>query len=586
MSPDPPSPSNLPPAPEPRWSVAPEPDPDVVESLRRELSLPRALCAVLAVRGYSDGEAAKRFLRPHLPGLADPAVVPGMEEAADRILAAVRDDETILVHGDYDVDGIAGAALLTRWLRRLGGSVAPFVPHRLRDGYDFGPAGVEAARAADADLVVTVDCGIRAHDAVRWAREAGIDVVVTDHHQPGATLPEARAVVAAGRVDGVPGAESLSGTGVAYALCRRLAAEAGVDEGELHPHLDLVALATVADLVPLTGDNRTLTRYGLKALVRTTKPGLRALLEQVGLGEGEVDAGKVGWVLGPRINAAGRVGEARAALRLLLTEDRAEATELAERLEERNRERKDEDRRIRAEALALLGESYDPAEDYGVVLASEGWHPGVIGIVASRVVDRIHRPVVMVALDGEKGRGSARSISGFHLADALEACAGHLERFGGHEKAAGMDLTREALPDFREAFRAEARRRLEGRSLRPTLEVDLELSLAEADDELHRFLRYVGPFGIGNPRPVFAARGVEAAAPREVGTGHLKLTLVQDDRRLEAIGFGLAERIRPGELGGGLLDAAFQLRENVYRGRRTLQARLLDLRPAGTGTSA
>ena len=537
------------------------------------------------MRGFDDPEDAKSFLRPFLDDLSPPDVLEGMRPAVDRILEALEEEETILVHGDYDVDGISGTALLTRWLRRLGGRVVPFVPDRLRDGYDFGNGGLRAAREAGATLVVTVDCGIRAHGAVDRARAEGMDVVVTDHHQPGETLPAAAAVVnpSLGQ-EASPG--PLSGTGVVYKLCQALAGEPfardrGVSEKELHPHLDLVALATVADLVPLEGENRTLVRFGLKALRQTNKVGLQALMEAAEVAPETVDAGKVGFVLAPRINAAGRIGDAGSALRLLLTSDPREAASLAEELEETNRARRDVDRRVLDEALALLAQSYDPERDYGVVLASRDWHPGVIGIVASRLVERIHRPVVMVALDGDTGRGSARSISGFHLARALESCEEHLVRYGGHARAAGLDVQARRLDDFRAAFAEEARRHLADAPLRPELEIDLEVDLGEADEDVHRFVEYFGPFGVGNPRPVFLARGVRPAVPaRVVGSGHLKLQLSQGEDRLEAIGFGLADRIRPDRLAEGPLDIVFQLRENHYRGRTTLQARLLDVRSA------
>lgn len=550
-------------------------------ALARALQLPQALCGLLAARGLGESAAARRFLRPLLDHLHPPTDLTDADTAADRLLRAVEGGETILVHGDYDVDGVAAAALLTRWLRELGGRVVPFVPHRIRDGYDLGAAGLEAARSSGASLLVTVDCGIRAHGAVDEAVRAGIDVIVTDHHTPADSLPAATAVVNPNRVDCAYPNKGLAGAGVAFKLCQLLADRTGRDPETLWPHLDLVALATVADLVPLEGENRVLVRYGLRALARSPKAGIRALLAVADL-EGEVlEAGHVGFRLAPRINAMGRMGDAATALELLLTDDDARAAELARELDRENDTRRREDRRTLDEALERLSDTFDPDEEYGVVLASESWHPGVIGIVASRIVERIHRPVVLVALDGETGRGSARSIPGFHLYEAVAACGEHLLRFGGHRQAAGMDLRRDALDAFREAFRAEARGRLDGHALRPGLSVDMELPLAEASDELFRYLRYMGPFGIANPRPVFVSRGVRLdGAPRVVGSGHLKLRLRQEGARLEAIGFRMADRISPESLGHEPLDVVYQLQENEYRGRRTLQARLLDLRPA------
>lgn len=579
-----PSAPTLPPPPDPVWELGEPAAPEVVGFLSRTLSLPPALSAVLVARGMTDPDRVKAFLRPRLEHLHPPAGLPDATPAVNRILEALDREETIFVHGDYDVDGVCATALLTRWLRHLGGRVVPFVPHRTEHGYDLGEAGVAAAEAAGASLLVTCDSGIAAHDAVAAARDRGMDVVVTDHHTPGPTLPPALAVVNPVRADSTYPEAVLCGAGVAYKLAQLLAERRGIDPAELHPLLALVALATVADLVPLEGENRVLVRFGLRYLAHTQMPGLRALLEIAGL-RGEVDAGQVGFVLGPRINAIGRMGAADTALRLLLTEDRNEALALARELDEANRARQEEDRRTLAEALDLLAREYDPARDHGVVLAGEGWHPGVIGIVASRIVERIHRPVVLVALDGGRGRGSARSVPGVHLYEALRGCASLLGRFGGHRQAAGMDVAAGQIDAFRSAFNAQVREQLEGRIPVPRLAAGTPISISQADGELHRLLEYMAPFGMGNPRPVFWARGVEIAGrPREVGDGHLKLRFRDAGRELEAIGFGLARRRPPEALVSGRVDALFQLRTHEYRGQVSLQARLLDLRPASGET--
>lgn len=571
---------HLPLPPDPVWEEGGAPPPDEVAALARTLSLPPALCAVLVARGMHEAEAVRRFLRPLLDHLHPPEALPDAGAAALRLETALARGETILVHGDYDVDGVCATALLVRFLRRLGGRVVPFVPHRTRDGYDLGPAGVEAARAAGATLLVTCDSGIAAHGAVGEARAAGIDVIVTDHHTPGETLPPAQAVVNPVRRDSAYPEAILCGAGVAWKLCQLLSERRGEDPKALYPLLAFVALATVADLVPLEGENRVLVRYGLRYLAHTRIPGLRALLTSAGV-EGEVDAGQVGFLLGPRINAVGRIGAAETALRLLLTEDAVEAAALAEELEAANRARKEEDRRVLHEALALLRNAYDPDRSFGVVVAGEGWHPGVIGIVASRMVERIHRPVVLVALDGDRGRGSGRSIPGVHLYEALAECRRHLARFGGHRQAAGLDVARGDVEGFRASFDAAVRTQLQGTPPVPRLAGGIPLPLAEATEELHHLMGYLAPFGIGNPRPVFRTAAVEVAGtPREVGEGHLKLRLRHGPHELEAIGFGLARR-RPAEaLAGRQVEALFQLRTNAYQGRVTLQARLLDVRPA------
>ncbi len=566
------------PSPEPVWNAPPEFDASQVDLLVRELRLPEPICRILAVRGVVDPQDAKRFLRPRLEHLADPALLADGPRAAGRIADAVRGGETILIHGDYDVDGICATALLTRWLRAQGARVVPFVPHRLRDGYDFTRAGLQAARDARATLIVTADCGTVAHESVAAATAEGRDVVVTDHHTPGDTHPAGYALVNPRRADCAYPDKDLCGTGLAYRLAELVGRALASDPEDLTRYLDLVAMATVADLVPLRGENRILTAYGLRRMAATTVPGLAALMEASGTDPAKLTAGKIGFVLAPRINAAGRIGDSADALRLLLTDDPAEARTGAEALEEINRDRRTEDRRTQEEAFRQLERSFDPERDFGVVLASEGWHPGVIGIVASRVVERIHRPVVMLALEGAKGRGSARSIPGFHLYEALHACSEILERFGGHRQAAGMDVARDRVPELREAFNAEARARLRPELLRPVLHPDLSLDPDEVDLELVRWLDYLGPHGIGNPGPVFQSDRLEVERAREVGQGHLKAVLRQGGSSLDAIGFGMVGRHPPESLPASRHDVLYRVERNEWRGRVSVQAKLVDLR--------
>jgi single-stranded-DNA-specific exonuclease len=563
-----------------RWVFPDAPDTAAVERLRAELRLPEALSRLLVQRGLSDAGAARDFLRPHAGQFLPPLGLAGMDDAVERLARAVRNGETILVHGDYDVDGICATALLVRALRRMGARAEPFVPHRLVDGYDLSEAGVRAAVEIGARVILTADCGIVAHDAVERARRAGVDVVVTDHHTPGPTLPDAVAVVNPNRPDcGYPD-KGLAGVGVAYKVCCALAEELDFPLDQLSCYLDLVAVATVADLAPLTVENRALVRWGLRVLAQTPNAGLRALLRSTGLEDkGEITAGQVGYILAPRINAVGRMGEALRGVHLLLTDDPREAARIAEVLEEENRWRREVDGQTLREAMQMVERDFAPDRDRGVVLASPGWHPGVIGIVASRVVEQIFRPTVLVALGDGEGKGSARSIPGFHMYEALRACAPHLERFGGHRAAAGCSVAPERVDAFRAAFDSHARSVLSDDLLVPEVRIDMELRLDEADEELCRLLRHVAPFGIGNPTPVFAARGVEVAGvPRVVGKSHLKLTLASGRSRLEAIGFGMGDRIADANPALGPIDVAFKLEENTWNGRTSLQARLVDLR--------
>lgn len=566
--------------PTPRWENPAAADRERVRALMDALRLPEAVCAVLAVRGRSEPEAAKRFLRPRMDQRSDPALLADGPAAAERIARAVRDGERIFIHGDYDVDGICATAILTRWLRSLGGTVTPFVPHRVRDGYDFAKGGLNAAKADGASLIVTVDCGTMAHETVTAANQAGLDVIVTDHHTVGATLPNALAVVNPQRADCSYPDKGLCGAGVAFRVAELVGVQLSANTDDLNAMLDLVALATISDLVPLEGENRVLVAQGLKRFSCTTLAGLRALLKVSDIAPGQITAGRIGYQIGPRINAVGRMGESADGLALLLSDDATEAGRLATVLDRTNRERREEDQRTLDQALADLEARFDPDRDFGVVVAGEGWHPGVIGIVASRIVERIHRPVVLIALDGAEGRGSARSIPGFHLYEAIAECSEHLSRFGGHRQAAGMDLRPGALESFRVAFNEAARSRLKGELLRPVLRPDVDVDLSEIDLELVHWLSYLGPHGIGNAGPLFRTRGVQVSGARVVGANHVKVELRSSSARVDAIGFGFADRFDVDSLHSGTWDVLFRLERNEWRGEVRVQARLSDLRPA------
>jgi single-stranded-DNA-specific exonuclease len=573
------------PVPPPRWIVAPAPPPDRVRAVAEALGLPTPLAALLVQRGHDDPDSARRFLKPGLDELADPHSLLDLDRAADLVAATVRSGGTILVHGDYDVDGQCATALLTRALRAAGASVVPFLPHRLRDGYDFGPAGLAAARAAGAALVLTCDCGITAVETVRAAREAGLRVVITDHHLPGPELPPAEAVVDPQRPEDRSGLTALCGTGVAFKLVQALVPRLGLPENLPLHFLDLVALASVADVVPLTGENRILVRHGLRLLSTTRWVGLRALLRSAGLADKEIKAGHLGFVVGPRLNAAGRIGDAADGLRLLLTEDEAEAEGLARHLESLNTQRQALDQQMLDEALHQVEREADPERDVGLVLASDAWHPGVVGIVASRVVERFGRPAILVALDGDIGKGSGRSISSFDLHQALVQCGDLLERFGGHHMAAGVTVRRDRLDAFRERFAEIARRSLSAADLAPEQRVDLVLPLSEMTFDLERLCRHLEPCGMGNPGPVFGARDVRLGGLRRVGSGHLKATLTEPGSRLDSIGFQWWDRVPwltslPPARDGIPVDIAFRLEQNEYQGQVSLQARICTLAPA------
>jgi single-stranded-DNA-specific exonuclease len=506
-----------------------------------------------------------------------------MDAAVTRLVRAVEGGERIALYGDYDVDGVTSTALLAGFLRACGAEVATHVPHRLADGYGLNGAAVERIAGEGARLLVTLDCGISNAAELAAAAALGVEAVVVDHHTVPVELPQACAILNPHQPGcGYP-SKDLAAVGVAFnlalALRRALRGRGRFGAGRAEPNLkdalDLVALGTVADVVPLVGANRILVRWGLEALARSRRPGIRALKRVAGIADGaEVSAGQVGFRLAPRINAAGRLDDAGRGVRLLLEEDAERADALARELDRENQARQEIERTILDEALHDAA-AHVKAGARGLVLARDGWHAGVVGIVAARIVERFHRPAVLVALGEGPGKGSGRSVEGFHLHEALAACAGHLARFGGHRHAAGVTVERGRLPAFREAFEAHAAARLREEDLVPRCRIEGWLEEGEVDERAALALARLGPFGAGHPEPVFALRGAPARA-RTVGAGgaHLKLSL----GRLDAIGFGMGERLA---LCGGALEAAFTVGLDEWDGRRRVQLRLRDVRPAG-----
>ncbi len=558
------------------WQCEPAADPGRARSPAGELGVPAAFAALLIQRGVEDAAAARRFLRPSRDDLHDPALLPDVARAVERLAAAVRKRETILVHGDYDVDGQAAAAIATRTLRLGGGTAVPFIPHRLRDGYDLSEAGVRAAREAGASVILALDCGTTAVEAVAAARRAGIDVVIVDHHLPGAALPDA-VLVNPRRPGSAYPFPDLCATALTWKLALSLAPALGLREGAPWHFLDLVALASVADLVPLVGENRALVRLGLKLLPVSRWPGLGALVAVSGLATKPIRAVHLGFALGPRVNAAGRIGDAADGLRLLLTDDADEAAALARKLDRQNAERQALDERTLAEALEDLARSFDPGRDAGVVLARDGWHPGVIGIVASRVVDRIARPVVLVGFDGELGKGSGRSAGPYDLHRALAACAPHLERWGGHRMAAGVAVRRDALQRFREAFNRACAEQQPAGEIVPRQRVDALLPVADLSTELARALQALEPTGFGNPGPVFGLTGLSLEGPaRRMGDEHVRFTVRDATGRLGVVGFRMRDGVeRVLASSRGPYRAAIRLERDTWQGRDGVEGRLV-----------
>jgi single-stranded-DNA-specific exonuclease len=563
--------------PAPRWIFSPRADDAVVRLLEQEVKLPADVCALLAARGFALPDEAKLYLRPRLNRLVDPMLLTGVDTAVARIGRALDTGERILVHGDYDVDGMCSTTIVTRTLQALGGNVVPFIPHRLRDGYDLTSAGVRAALDNGASLVITCDCGTSALQPVAELTSAGVDTIICDHHLPGGPLPRALAVLNPRAPDSTYPEKDLCAAGVVFKLVQALLRSRGKSDTFALGMLDLVALATVADVAPLRGENRILVRYGLRLLQETKNLGLRALIRAVGLEGREISAGRVGFVLAPRLNAAGRVGHGMRGVELLLEQDEQAALERARELEELNRERQAIDRQTLEEARHMA-EQLDLDSSFGIVLASPSWHPGVIGIVASRLVELFTRPVILIATEGGIGKGSGRSTSRFDLHGGILACRELLLRFGGHRVAAGLTIAEERIGPFSAAFNAVARERLTPDDLIPEQRIDLEVTCDDALWKLEAAVRHFEPFGMGNPAPTFVSRSMTLVnPPRTVGADGLKLALRGEHGSLEAIGWGMAE-LAGSLVPGAVLDVAYRLERDEFQGEERVVARLCAVR--------
>jgi len=564
-----------------KWTLRNQlPEAGAVTALCSELEISPLLARILLMRDLS-GEPARQFLEGRLGDLPDPLLLPDMSIAIERLEAAIRAGEKVAVHGDYDVDGMTGTALLVEGLRSFGAQVDFHIPLRLRDGYGLSATALREAAAAAVQVVVSVDCGVSAVEEARLARELGLDLIITDHHQPPPELPDALAVVNPQRSDSRFPYNDLAGVGVAFFLLVALRRElresgwfAARQEPDLRGSLDLVALGTIADLVPLQGINRILTRSGLSLLERSPRPGIQALKQVAAIKT--VTCGTVGYQLAPRLNAAGRLEDAARGVELLLESDVQNALNNARRLDQFNRERRELEQQTFNYALRTL-ENLPAEQTHSIVLAGENWHPGVIGIVASRLVERFHRPTVMISLDGEGAKGSARSIRGFHLFRELQACAQHLEAFGGHEMAAGLSLMAAQVDAFAAAFESQAQQALSEDDLIPQLRYDGDLSLAEIDLTMAREIESLAPCGMGNPEPQMVIEAVQPRRVQVVGEQHVRFIAVQDGYSHPAIGFGMVDRLE--ELQGPV-DLLATPQVNLYKGRETVQLRIRDFRPS------
>jgi len=562
-----------------KWELSPEPDQWVVNQLSSELSVPLVAAKILVTRGLNTKGTAEEFLSPSLENLLDPFFLPDMEKGVDRVIRALKEKEKIMIFGDYDVDGITSTSLLFLVLNKLGAEVTYYLPNRLIEGYGLSEEGIQEAERRGVGLIISVDCGITAVEEVAFAKSKGIDTVITDHHEPKEVLPLASAIINPKTIEGeYPGGE-LSGVGVAFKFAQAIYRRLGQEERELEDHLDLVALGTAADIVPLVGENRIFTKFGMAQIAKTTKPGLKSLIFISGILGQEIGTGQVVFILAPRINAVGRLGDADLAIKLLTTKDESKAAEMARILDDENRRRKNIDETTLKEALDLIEQNVDLANDKAIVLASSGWHQGVIGIVASRLVERFHRPTIMIAIDEDEGKGSARSIPGFHLYEALRECEGYFIKYGGHKYAAGLSILPEKIHSFREKFKKVSDKKLSMHDLVPRLLIDSQLELEQINPVLVKVLELIAPFGPQNMRPVFMSRNLHVwGEPYVVGNNHLRLRVKKAGPVFDCIGFGMGDMIKPLSMKGIRIDLAYVVETNFWNDTYKIQLRIKDLR--------
>ena len=537
---------------------------------------------LLLQRGLGDPTDALRFLHPSLEHLHDPMRLTDMAVAVTRVRAAIATGEQIAVHGDYDVDGITSTVILYRTLQLLGAKVVHFLPDRLKDGYGLQPATIERLHADGVSLVVSVDCGIRGTEAADRARALGVDLIITDHHEPDLELPKALAVINPKRHDCLYPDKHLAGVGVALKLVQALLREAG-RESWLPGFLKIAAVGTIADVVPLVGENRVIAKFGLDLLSKGPhKVGLQALLNVAGLGGKTIDSYHVAFMLAPRLNAAGRMSSPDLAARLLLAGDDTppdEARTLAEQLDQENTRRQEEEALMLTAAKKLVTTDPEIGARSILVVAGDGWHRGIIGIVASKLVDAFHRPAIVLSIDGEVAHGSCRSIPGFDLLAALERCASYFERFGGHKQAAGVTMEAARIKALRLAINDVADEVLGPEDLMPRITIDAALGFRHITAPVTAAIASLAPFGAGNPRPLFSAHGVEIVdGPRKLKERHLKMSLRQDGRVFRAVAWRAADRHDYLVANKAAVDVAFSLEENHYNGDTRVELTLADAR--------
>ncbi|WP_299115768.1 single-stranded-DNA-specific exonuclease RecJ [uncultured Winogradskyella sp.] len=561
-----------------RWTIKPKPDSDKVKALMTSLQVDETVATLLLQRGIETYNAAKTFFRPSFDDLHDPFLMKDMDKAVERIEKAIANAENILVYGDYDVDGTTSVALMFSYLKTKTEHVATYIPDRYDEGYGVSYKGIDFAEDNDFSLIIALDCGIKAIDKVAYAKEKGIDFIICDHHRPSNTIPDAVAVLDPKRSDCNYPFKELCGCGVGFKLICALAEKDDQTPEDLVQYLDLVATAIGADIVPIIGENRALAYFGLQVINSNTRPGMKAIIAEVK--KDELTITDVVFIIAPRINAAGRMKHGNHAVTLLTETDFNLAAEYAVDIDQYNTDRRETDKRITEEALIQI-EDNNEKDRFTTVVYDENWHKGVIGIVASRLTETYYRPTLVFTKSGDKLAASARSVKGFDVYNALEACSEHIEQFGGHKYAAGLTLLPENYEAFKAKFEAVVKESIDPKLLTPELKIDSEINLNEIDNKLYRILSQFAPFGPGNMTPVFMTQGI-----RDTGWGkcvgeddkHLRFTATQNaNEKIVCIGFGLGDKLDLIK-DRKTFNAAYTIDENHWNGNVSLQLKLKDIK--------
>lgn len=561
-----------------RWKIKQRADSEAVDALSQEINVNPTLANMLVNRGVTDFQKAKNFFRPDLDKLHDPFLMQDMDKAVDRLMLAIAQGQKVLVYGDYDVDGTTSVALFYGFLKEFYDHVGFYIPDRYKEGYGISEKGVRFAAEKGYSLVVSLDCGIKAIDKVDLANSLGIDFIVCDHHTPGSELPQAVAILDPKRVDCLYPYKELSGCGVGFKLIQAFSIKTEMNPARLYAYLDLVAVSIASDIVPITGENRVLAFFGLDRINNNPRPGLKALILKGKL-EKEIDITDIVFKIGPRINASGRIEHAKASVELLISKDLEGAVRRAELVEDVNAARKNFDENITKEALQMIALRESEGVFRSTVLFKEDWHKGVIGIVASRCIERYYRPTIILTESNNKATGSARSVFDFDIYEAIQECSELLDQFGGHKYAAGLTMSVDNVPAFQTKFEEVVSQRILDTHLKPTLEIDDELLLDQINYKFYNILKQMAPFGPGNPEPIFCVNQVYAENVKILKEKHLRFEIVQDGQQTRpiCIGFGFGDyfdflnsKMR--------FNMAFEIRENTFRNTSSLQLYVKDIK--------